>query len=91
MNKKTMPVLLLIVGLIVGLIAGWLIFGGITSTGNAKAILNNSGELGDGVVSCSPLPHTCNGFSIKKCTTNKCITAANGQMYFDCTHCATID
>ncbi len=41
MDKKSMPILLLIVGLIIGIIVGWLIFNGASSTGEAKGVLKN--------------------------------------------------
>jgi len=41
-NKKTMPITLVIIGLVTGLVIGWLIFGGVLSnTGNAKGIINS--------------------------------------------------
>jgi hypothetical protein len=43
MDKKTLGILLLIVGLVIGLAAGWLLFSGtFNSTGNAKQVLNNT-------------------------------------------------
>ena len=55
MDKKTMPILLLIVGLVVGLVAGWLLFSGaFSSTGNAYLTNKSSGETPSGLgVACS--------------------------------------
>ncbi len=67
MNKKTMPVLLLIVGLIVGLVVGWLIFSGAFSNiGNAKAVFGTIEQtgitpnrpVGSGWISCN-CPDIC--------------------------------
>ncbi len=81
-----MPILFLIVGLIIGLVVGWLIFNGASSTGDAKAITNNSINLGDAAgASCTPVPHTCSG-TVGICTTNTCVTN-DGKSYFDCSHC----
>ena len=42
MEKKLMHIYMLVIGLIIGLIAGWLLFGNyFSNTGNAKLIINN--------------------------------------------------
>ena len=43
MDNKMMAILLLVVGLLIGFIIGWLIFSGsLGNTGNAKVVLNNT-------------------------------------------------
>jgi|GEM_PF-2237932 len=48
MDKNKIGIFLLIIGLIIGFIVGWLVFSGaINSTGNAKAIINDTTNVGD--------------------------------------------
>ncbi|GEM_PF-5448450 len=86
MNKKTMPALLLVIGLIVGLVAGWLLFGnGFSNSGDAKKVINSYYEPTVNPVECAPTPHLCSGTSTT-CYTSSCVSLS-GKLWWDCSKC----
>ncbi|MEI8364589.1 MAG: hypothetical protein WCF78_03980 [archaeon] len=90
MNKLNI-VILVIVALLIGFVAGWLIFGMKSTTGNAKYTVST--EQIDRPIECGAgtLPHTCtcsNGLGGSgTCSTSKCMKTPDGDSIFDCSCC----
>jgi len=86
MNKKKMPALFLVIGLIMGIVAGWLLFGnGFSNSGDAKKVINNYYEPTVNPTSCSPVPHLCAGAN-PTCYTSSCVSQV-GKLWWDCSNC----
>jgi len=93
MNKLNLTILV-IIALIIGFIAGWLIFGMKSTTGNAKNILANTTLIEPDLAGnqCSPVPHTCKctGFGLTgTCSTSTCSYGPDGELRgFNCNCCS---
>jgi len=83
MNKNMMSVLLLIVGLVIGLVAGWLIFNGINTIGNATKSMtgNELSSTINNIMTKGVTEDSSDATYVKKLLTSNGYTTTDGRTY----------